>query len=484
VRVGSLNWVGIRRVFGFILLLLAATMLVPLFWAIYYDTPDWQAFIWSIIIVGVPGALLLRGQSKASDLGARDAFVIVAGSWIVCSVAGAVPFVTSGELPNVFDAIFESMSGFSTTGATVMTRIEIPAAGILFWRSFLHWLGGMGIILAFLAFFPYARRGGDSLYKAEVPGMEVERLTPRLRQTAVVLWRIYGTITVLQTACLCLAGMTLYESLIHTFGTVATGGFSNRALSVGAYANPWIHYIILAFMFLSGVNFALYYRAVHTKKISEIFKDPELRTYAGIAAVATLIIWVNLAGTYGAGQSLHHSAFQVVSVMTTTGYVTADFDLWPELSKGVLLLLMFVGPCSGSTGGSVKVVRYMVVAKSISRELSQMVHARAVLPIRIGGRVIPESTVRNVLVFMALYMLCALAGTMYMLYCGLSMVEAISAVAATLGNVGPGLGSIGPSLSFAAVPDSGIAVLTALMMLGRLELFTVFVTVTPGFWRR
>ncbi len=479
-----MHWRSVCKVFGFLLVLLTASMVLPLFWAVWYGTPDWRAFLWSIFLVGVPGAaMMLRGE-KELRFGPRDVYMVVAGGWVVCSLAGAIPYMLSGVLPHPIDALFETVSGFTTTGATCMTEIQVNAAGILFWRSYLHWLGGMGIILIFLAVTPRSDRGGDSLYKAEVPGMEVERLTPRLKETASVLWRIYGTLTLLQTVLLWMAGMSLYESLIHTFGTVATGGFSNRTLSVGAYTNPWIAYIILAFMFLSGINFGLYHRVITRRRLSALFNDPELRGYVAIILAAVATVTLNLVGQYGLGGALRHGSFQVVSVMTTTGYTTVDFDRWPDLSRAVLLCLMFVGACSGSTGGAMKVVRFQVMAKSLFRELRQMIHARAVLPIRLGNRVIPESTVRSVLVFAVVYMACAVAGTFFMLFCGLDMVSAVSATAATLGNVGPGLGSVGPSLSFALIPPLGKLVLTFLMLLGRLEVFTVLVTLAPSFWRR
>jgi len=459
-------------------------MLLPLFWAWYYRTPDTAAFVWSMVIVGVPGLFLLRRNKGQANLGSRDSFVIVSGSWVLCPVAGAIPFIISRVLPNPADALFEAMSGFTTTGATVMSQIEVPAAGLLFWRSFLNWLGGMGIILAFLAIVPMANQGSDPLFRAELPGMEVSRFTPRLRQSVVLLWRIYGVITLVETICLRLAGMSLYEALIHTFSTVATGGFSNRALSVGAFQSPWIRLIILFFMFVAGVNFGLYYKAVHTRKLSAIFRDPEFKTYAAVILTASLIIILDLSSTHGLIEGLRHGPFQVVSIITTTGYTTVDFDLWPDLSRGVLLLLMFVGACSGSTAGSIKIARLMVAAKAVFSELGRMVHSRAVLPVRVGDRVIPESTVRNVFVFIAIYLACAMAGTLYMLWLGLDIVSALSAVAATLGNIGPGLGLVGPAASFATVPASGKIVLTFLMLLGRLELFTVFVTLTPTFWKR
>ncbi len=477
-----MNWKSTIRVFGFLLMLLAASMALPIFWAVHYGTPDWLAFSISIPLIGIPGLILYKLGTDFT-FGARDSYLIVSGGWIISSVAAAIPFVLSRVLPNPADALFESMSGFTTTGATVMPVVEVAAAGILFWRSYLHWLGGMGIILIFLALSPKAGIGASSLFRAEVPGPEVERFTPRLKQTASWLLRIYGGMTVLQTALLCFAGMSLYDALIHTFGSVATGGFSSRNLSVGAYQNPWIDYIILVFMLFAGMNFGLFYKALTTKKAKYIFLDKEVQLYLAIILVATVTIAANVQRQLGVGEALHQGSFQVVSVITTTGYVTADFDKWPELSRAVLLLLMFVGPCSGSTGGSVKVVRYLVLFKSIFREIRKMVHTKAVLPLRVGEHVVPESTVRAILVFMLAYLGCALIGTLYLLGIGMDMVSAVSGVAATLGNIGPGLGTVGPALSFALVPTTGKLLLTFLMLLGRLEVFTVLVTLAPAFWR-
>lgn len=479
-----MHWKSIKRALGSILILLAVSMLFPLFWAVYYGTSDAAAFAWSMLLTGIPGLVLIQRNKGPLELGSRDAFVVVTGSWVIGPIVGALPFIISGVLPNPVDALFEAMSGFTTTGATAMSQVEVPAAGVLFWRSFLNWMGGMGIILSFLAIVPMASNGSDLLFRAELPGIEVSRFTPRLRQSVMVLWRIYAAITLLGTISLLLAGMSLYEALIHTFSTVATGGFSNRALSIGAFQSPWIRIVIFFFMFAAGINFGLYYKAVQTRNVSAVFRDPEFRTYAGIILAASTIIVLNLAGTYGFLEAVRHGPFQVVSVITTTGYTTVDFDKWPDLSRGVLLFLMFFGACSGSTAGSMKIARLMVAAKAAVTELGRMVHSRAVLPVRLGDRVIPESTVRNTFVFIAIYLTCVAAGTLYMLWLGLDIVSALSAVATTLGNVGPGLGIVGPAGSYAPIPASGKMVLTFLMLVGRLEIFTVFVTLTPTFWRR
>ncbi len=463
--------------------LLAVSMLLPLFWALYYDTPDSAAFLISIPAIGIPGLLLFTGN-KGVSIGPRDSYMVVGGGWIVCSIAAALPYMLSDVLPNIVDAIFETMSGFTTTGATVMRNVEVDAAGILFWRSYLHWLGGMGMILLFLAVLPRLGFGSSYLFRAEVPGIEKERLTPRLGKTASTLWAIYSGMTLLQTGLLTIAGMSLYDALIHAFGSVATGGFSTKNASVGAFANPWIHFITMAFMLVAGMNFSLFYKAITLKSLRPIYEDREIRLYLTIILAAILIIGANLSGELGFKEALHHGSFQVVSIITTTGYATADFDRWPDLSRAVLLLLMFVGGCAGSTAGSIKVVRYLVVFKSIFREFSQMVHARAVLPIRIGDHVVPENVVRSALIFVATYLGCAAAGTMYMLGLGLDMISAVSAVAATLGNIGPGLGTVGPMLNFALIPWSGKILLTFLMLLGRLEIFTVLVILSPSFWRK
>lgn len=478
-----MHYRSIVRVFGVLLLVLACSMVFPLFWALFYGTGDWPAFFFSIPLVGIPGLLLCRVKGQ-TEIRLRDGFVIVTGGWVLSAVVGAIPYLLAGTFLNPVDALFEAMSGFTTTGATLLSNIEAQPAGILFWRSFLHWLGGMGIIVIFLAILPRLELGSYQLFRAEVPGPQVQRLKPRIRETAKILWYIYGGLSLAQTILLCLAGMSVYEALIHTFGTMATGGFSSRNLSVGAYSSPIVEAIIIAFMFAAGVNFNLYYRALFLKNPWGLVRDREFRAYACLLGVFTLLVFLNLIVVYGPADALRHSSFQVVSIMTTTGFSNADFDAWPEFSRAILFVLMFMGACAGSTGGSMKVVRLMILAKHIYREIYRMIHSSAVLPLRYGHDTIPEGTIRQVMAFTMAYLGCFAGATLAMTMMNLDLVSAATAVAATLGNVGPGLGAVGPSLNYASVPTLGRIILTFMMLLGRLEIFTVLVVLFPAFWRR
>jgi len=478
-----MHYRGILRVFGFLLCLLSASMLLPLFWSIFYGSRDSTAFIISIPLVGIPGLLLARLRAEP-ELWLRDTFVIVTGGWILSAVVGAIPYLLAGSLVHPADAFFEAMSGFTTTGATVVTNIEAQPPGILFWRSYLHWLGGMGIIVIFLAILPRLELGGSQLFRAEVPGPAVQRLRPRIRDTAKVLWYIYGALSLVQILLLTLTGMSVYDAMIHTFGTMATGGFSSRNASISAYSSPMAEAIIILFMLAAGVNFGLYYKAFFFKDARGFLKDPEFRVYLGIAIAATLAVTLDLLGSLEPLQAIRHSAFQVVSIMTTTGYTTANFDAWPEFSRAILLLLMFVGASAGSTGGAMKVIRLMLLCKHAYREIYRMLHANAVLPLRYGDHVVPDSTIRQVMGFSIAYVTCFTAGTLFMCLMGLDMVSAASSIAATLGNIGPGLGLVGPEMNYAYIPVPGKLVLSFMMLLGRLELLTVLVLLAPAFWRR
>jgi trk system potassium uptake protein TrkH len=458
-------------------------MLFPLFWSVFYGSRDSAAFIVSIPLVGIPGLLLARLKAEP-ELWLRDTFVIVTGGWILSAVVGAIPYLLAGSLAHPVDAFFEAMSGLTTTGASVLTNVEAQPPGILFWRSYLHWLGGMGIIVIFLAILPRLEIGGSQLFRAEVPGPAVQRLRPRIKDSAKVLWYIYGALSLVQIVLLALSGMSVYEAMIHTFGTMATGGFSTRNASIGAYSSPVAEAIIILFMLAAGVNFGLYYKAFYFKDASGLLKDPEFRAYVGIAGAATLVVTLDLLGSLAPLQALRQSAFQVVSIMTTTGYATSDFDSWPEFSRAVLLLLMFVGASAGSTGGAMKVIRLMLLAKLAYREIYRMLHASAVLPLRYGDHVVPDSTIRQVMGFAIAYMTCFIAGTLFMCLIGLDMLSAAASIAATLGNIGPGLGLVGPETNYAFIPVPGKIVLSFMMLLGRLELLTVLVLLSPAFWKR
>ena len=457
----------------------------------------WAAWDRSADLAGLAGALgvglalsaflfFLGRHAKASDLGPREAFAVVTLSWILCSGIGGLPFYFHGTVPTYTDAFFEAMSGFTTTGASVLTNIEANPRGILFWRSLTHWLGGMGIIVLSLAILPFLGVGGMQLFKAEVPGPVPEKLSPRIQRTALLLWGVYVILSVAETILLMTAGMTLFDALTHTFGTMATGGFSPKNASVGFYRSPCVDWIITVFMFLAGANFTLHYFALRGK-LSVFWKDEEFRFYTWVTLLGTATVMLVLlaVGSYASiGDALRFSAFQVVSILTTTGFVTADFERWPTYAQLLLLVFMFVGGCAGSTGGGIKNIRVLLLAKQMKTEIQRLLHPRAVLLPRVGGKIVESEAINSVAVFFIVYMALFVGASLVMAGMGLDIVSAISSVAATLGNIGPGLGIVGPMDNYAAIPQAGKWVLSFCMLLGRLELFTVLMLFVPGTWRK
>ena len=478
-----MNLNTVRYILGTLLIVLGVAMVPSLGWSIYYGENAINAFLYSIVAAIGVGLLLRIKASLKKDLGLREGLLIVTLGWILAGIFGALPFVFHGSAATFIDGFFEAVSGFTTTGATVMNNVEALPRGLLFWRSFTHWLGGMGIIVLFLAILPGVGAGGFHMFRAEVPGPSVSKLSSRIAHTAKTLWYIYLGLTVLQTVLLMFAGFNLFDSLTHTFGTVATGGFSTRALSVGAFKNPAAETIILIFMALSGINFSLYYYLLR-KQWDRVYNDEELKFYLGVILVTTLLIAWNIRGLIPSkADLLRSSAFQVVSIMTTTGYATTNFDLWPAFSKMLLLLLMFFGGCAGSTGGAMKQIRVLILSKYCGREMLRTLHPKAVIPIKVGGKPVPDDILRNIMAFSFIYIAAFVFGSLFIAMLGQDMITSVSSVAATLGNIGPGLGSVGPESTFSEIPQIGKLVLSFLMLMGRLELFTVILCFTPGFWR-
>jgi len=470
---------------GTLLLMLALAMLAPLAWALFYRDPtDITAMLLSMSVTAVAGFTLRAVAHPSGTFGIREGFAVVGLGWIAASAVGALPLLLSGTVACYTDAFFETMSGFTTTGATILTNIEGTPRGVLFWRSLTHWLGGMGIIVLSLALLP-TPSGGMSLFQAEVPGHLPERIMPRLKETAALLWRIYAALSAAEILLLVLAGLSLYESLIHTFGTMATGGFSSRSTSIQSFDDWLVEAVIVAFMLLAGLNFALYHRALRRRSLRTLMRDFEARGYLGIIAlfaVLTCVVLV-LQTDKSPVEALRRSVFQVVSICTTTGFTTDDFDVWPPLAKGVLLLLMFVGGSTGSTGGSVKVARILLMIRYAAREVVKLYRPKLVLPIKSGSHVVEEPVMRRVLGFFVAYLLVFAAGSFVIMATGYDLVTSLAASAATLGNVGPGLGMVGPSCSYAHMPAVAKWTLSFLMLAGRLEIFTVLVLFVPGFWR-
>ncbi|MDX9872076.1 MAG: TrkH family potassium uptake protein [Clostridia bacterium] len=481
-----MNYRNICAVPGMVLVITGISMLFPALWSLYYGDYDWPAFLWTGGVTVILGLTLYKVCGITGAFQAKEAFAAVVLSWVAAAGFGALPFLLSGTLPTFGSALFEAMSGFTTTGASVFSDVEILPHGVLFWRSFTHWLGGMGIIVLFVAVLSSLGVNALSMFKAESPGPVIEKITPRISATAKILWYIYIGMTIVLVVILYALGMPLFDSLCHAFGTVATGGFSIKNLSIGYYANPLIHWVIIAFMFLAGINFVLYYLALKGKDLRVFWKDGEFRLYARITLVFIAVIAVTLLWTtnYSSEAALRHAAFQVVSIMTTTGYATADFDLWTTTAKAMLVILMFVGGCAGSTSGSIKVGRMLILLKQGYLELQRVLHPRSVTQIRINGKAVRPELVMNVQQFFFIYVFIAAVSVTVMSALGLDPVSAFTAVAATLGNVGPGLAEVGPMRNYALVPEAGKYYLSFLMLAGRLELYTLLVLFLPSFWRK
>jgi len=477
---------SVAKVLGFLLLVTAACLLLPAAVALLYREPDWIDFLAAAAIGGVVGGGLLLALRDAPDLRVREGFAVVAFGWLVVGLLGALPMRLSGQIPSYTDAVFESISGFTTTGASILTDIESRTHATLFWRALTHWLGGMGIVLLAVAVLPLLGVGGMQLFRAEVPGPTAERLTPRIRETARLLWGVYVLLTALETGALMIAGMGPFDAVCHSFATMATGGFSNHNASVGGYATPAVEWIIIVFMLLAGTNFSLHYLAL-SGRVRAYLRDEEFRFYLLIiGGVTALLSAVLLAARfYGTlGETIRLALFQVTSIITTTGFGTADYLQWPPFAHAVLLMLMAVGGCAGSTGGGIKVVRLLILLKTAKLELRRMLHPRAVFTLWFNGRAVSPALQTNVLGFFLLYMVVYGVGVVALTLGGRDLVTSVGATAATLGNIGPGLGLVGPASNYASLVPWEKWLLTGFMLVGRLELFTVLVLFLPGAWRR
>lgn len=475
------------HVLGLLLMFQALTMLLPLPFSLYYGDGDHPALLIGAALTFVAGLALFGLTRIDRDLLPKEGFVVVTFAWLALSAFGALPFVLSGAIPSYTDAFFETMSGFTTTGASILTDIEHLPHGVLFWRSLTHWIGGLGIIVLSLAILPFLGVGGMQLYNAEMPGPVVDKLTPRITGTAKILWVVYVALSAAHTALLMLGGMSLFDALCHTFGSMGTGGFSTRNASVAAYGSRYIEYVILFFMLVAGTNFTLHYRFARGD-LRAYTRNHEFLFYLFLIGAAAILI--GAASTFRGQmyptweEAFRKTLFQVVSIVTTTGYITADYEQWSFSAQFVLLSLMFVGGCAGSTGGGLKVMRVHLLVKFVFREVTRLIHPRAVVPVRMAGAAVDRDVIANVLGFFVLFMLSFAIGVFVMAELGLDMPTSFGAVAACLGNVGPGLGAVGPIDNFSAVPAAGKWVLSLLMLMGRLEIYTVIVLLSPATWRR
>jgi trk system potassium uptake protein TrkH len=459
------------------------TYLAPLFVSLYYgESGEAISFLGTGIGSAIAGYAMTRGKrTRTEDLRRVEGLAIVAFSWILLSWSAAVPFVIAGMGP--IDAMFESMSGLTTTGATVMRDFGAFGHGIFFWRGFTHWLGGMGVIALFVAVLPRLGIGGRQLFFAEAPGPTDDKLTPQIRKTAAALWSVYAALTAAQVIALIAVGMPVFDSICNAMATLAAGGFSPHPLSIAGYNNPAAEWVIVFFMFVAGANFALHYRTLRGE-LTVLPRDEEFRAYVGIVVIAVVLLAIFLAPDMPSlADRIRHGAFQALSIITTTGFASVDFQLWNEQSKMVLLVLMFIGGCAGSAGGGPKVVRQVLIARYTLLELRRTLHPRGVLPVKLGGRVVPDDVMRSVLVFFLFYLLVFAVCTVIVGALGLDIVSAITASIACLGNIGPGFNAVGPMANFADLHPVSKIVLTAAMWVGRLEVLTVLALLRPEVWR-
>ena len=476
------------------LVITGLSMLIPTVISWSFSEPDLSGHLQSMIIcivVGIPFWLITR-RSRA--LNSKDGFAIVSFAWLIVAFAGSLPFYLSGTIPNFTDAWFEAMSGVTTTGATIIGNpttlpnlpngIESMPHGILFWRSFLQWIGGMGIIVFTIAILPLLGVGGVQLFKAEVPGPVADKIRPRVKETAKILWMVYVGFTFLQFLLLGFAGMPWFDSICHAFTTMPTGGFSTQNASIAAYSNPLIHYIIIFFMFIAGVNFTLHFRAI-TGNFKSYFKDYEFKVYFFILFIATTFIFFNI--SYSESDLSHNtfqiSLFQSLALMTGTGYANANYELWPFFSQLLLFFMMFFGAMGGSTSGGMKIARVILLIKYAASETRRMLHSRAIIPIRIGDRTISDDVIRNTLGFFLIYLSFFMITALVLTALNFDFLSSLSAAASAIGNVGPAFGAFGPTDNYALLHPIGKWMMTFCMLLGRLEIFTIMVLFSRTFWR-
>lgn len=474
----------IRYIIGMVLLFESAFMMLPCIVAVIYQEKSGFAFLFVTIICLLLGFVLARRRPKNQVYFAREGFVIVALSWIVMSIFGAFPFVISGEIPNFIDALFETISGFTTTGASILNNVEALSHAALFWRSFTHWIGGMGVFVFLLAVLPMTGGYNMHLMKAESPGPSVGKLVPKVRDTAKILYIIYFSMTLVECILLLIAKMPLFDAMTTAFGTAGTGGFGIKYSSLGGYSSA-IQTIVTIFMILFGINFNAYYLLILGKNKKDAFKINEVKWYLGIILATTIIITANVTDIFGnVFKAFHHTLFQVASIITTTGFSTTDFNLWPQLSKTLLVVLMFIGACAGSTGGGIKVSRIMILLKTVKQEMSHFIHPRSVKTIKMDDKALDKDMVRSVSAFMVTYTIIFGASLIILAFDNLDLVTNFTAVTATINNIGPGLELVGPVGNFSAFSPLAKCVLMFDMLAGRLELYPILLLFAPSVWKK
>lgn len=482
-----INFKVVGYILGVLLIIEAFFMLISVSVSLMYGENEYKYILISSLIALIIG-LILFFIFKTSDkrLGKREGYIIVSLGWVIFSIFGAIPFYISGAIPSYTDAFFETMSGFTTTGASILRPEEykLIVNGLMFWRCLTQWLGGMGIIVLSLSILPILGIGGMQLFVAEVPGPTPDKLHPRIKETAKRLWGIYFIFTFAEMLLLRLGGMSFFDAICHSFTTMATGGYSTNPSSIASFS-PYIHYVIIVFMFFAGTNFTLSYLAMHFK-LKQVINNEEFRFYLFFIFLFSIIITFILRFTtyQSIESSFRHSLFQVVSILTTTGYTTTNYLKWVPIGITLIFLLMFFGGSAGSTGGSIKIVRVVLLLKNSILELKRLIHPNAVIPVRLNSQAVSSQTVNNVLAFVSFYILTVMVSTGVISAMGYDLESSLGAVAATLGNIGPGIGAVGPVENYAHIPVFGKWFLSFLMLIGRLELFTVLMLFAPSFWRK
>ncbi len=478
---------SVIKFIGILLIFLGASMCFPLGVAIIGGDESIFALIISIVITTGIGLLMffLTKKGNMAHLSHRDGMAIVTFGWITAGLFGAIPYILSGTIPDLTSACFESISGFTTTGATVLQNVEGVSPGILLWRSLTQWIGGMGIIVLSVAILPFLGVGGMQLYRAEIPSPIVDKLKPRISDASKALWKVYLTITAVEIIFLVFGGMPILDAINHTLCTIPTGGFSIKNTGIGSYNNLYFETVIIIFMIIAGMNFSHHYRVIYDGP-KVFLRDPEWRVFLYFIAALTAIITFDICGTVynSLSTSFRYASFQVTSIITTTGFTSADYELWPLLSQTLLMVSMFLGGMAGSAGGGLKTMRVMLLIKHAYQEIFRIIHPHAVTTVKMGSRVVPQETLNSIWGFFTLYLMLFVASSIFMIMLGLDMVSAFSSVAACIFNVGRGLGSYGPMDNFMALPLAGKWILIFCMLIGRLEIYSVLVLLTPEFWRK
>lgn len=478
-----MNYKSVFNILGRILIVEAGLMAVSAAVSLIYRESI-LSFLFAILIAAAAGAVLCVLPGKREQIYAREGFVIVALSWVTMSAVGALPFFLSGHIPSFIDAFFETVSGFTTTGSTILTNVEVMPYGLLFWRSFTHWVGGMGVLVFVLAIIPMIGTRSVHLMRAEVPGPTKGKLVPKMKSTAMILYGIYVILTAAEVIFLVAGGMPLFDALVHSFGSAGTGGFSIKNKSIEYYGSAYIETVIGVFVILFGINFNIYFLLL-IKEFKSIFKNEELRLYLCIIAVSVIIITFDIMKIFGTvGSSLRYAFFQVASIITTTGYSSINFDLWPSLSRYILVLLMFAGACAGSTGGGLKTSRLIILFKSIRREIRKLLHPRSVNIIEMDDKVVDESIVGGTTVYFVAYMLVLLLSVFFVSFDGYDLETTTTAVISCISNIGPGLNLVGPAGNFSIFTPGSKVLLSLVMLIGRLEIYPVLMLFLPATWRR